>query len=63
MNKENRSMMISEYDESKHIKDYHNILARLMKEKQNYVKEPYTRTLDQIEYHIRFFEKKLLEKK
>lgn len=59
MNKENRSMMISQFDEAKHLNDYVNILDRLKKELSIYKPEPYTRTKDQIEYHIRFFQNKI----
>jgi len=51
--------MVSKHDEKAHLDDYNNILKRLKEEKNNHIPEPYTRTLDQIEYHIRFFENKI----
>lgn len=63
-NVENRSQNISQYDERQHLEDYLSIRNRLKKELENYVKEPYTRTKDQIEYNLKFFESriKVLEK-
>jgi hypothetical protein len=58
-NVENRSQNISQYDERNHLEDYLSIRQRLKKELSNYKPEPYTRTKDQIEYNLKFFESKI----
>ena len=58
-NIENRSQCISQYDERNHLEDYLSIRNKLKKELSGYKFEYYTRTEDQIKYHLKFFEDKI----
>ena len=45
--------------EMDHLPDYHNILKRLKKEKDNYIPETGMRTIQHIDHNIKFFEDKI----
>lgn len=56
-NLENRSAYVSDFKPKDHLKDYANIISRLEKELNNWKSEPYTRTKEQIEYHLRYIKR------